>query len=106
MSEECASPPARVGDAWSDDATLRLEALAERLRTAGWYARVIAAGGWAASLRVVNPAAPPLNDDLAVRQDEAGLWWFHWSFGERIAPAGELDIATARITQALGCPGR
>jgi hypothetical protein len=106
MGEEYASRSNRSGDAWTDDAFPLLEALAERLRAAGWYARLVTADGWATSLRVVNPAAPPLNDDLAARQDEDGLWWFHWSFGERIAPVGELDIATARVTRVLGCPGR
>ncbi|MFL6052244.1 MAG: hypothetical protein ACJ72W_04900 [Actinoallomurus sp.] len=86
--------------------TAHLEALAERLRAEGWYARVIASAGQAALLRVGNPLAPPLNDDLALRQDQAGLWWFCWSFGDRIAHADNLDIAAARITQVLGCPGR
>lgn len=83
-----------------------LEALATRLQAEGWYARIIAAEGQAALLRVVNPLAPPLNDDLSVRQDQAGLSWFCWSFGERIAHTGNLDLATARITQVLGCPNR
>ncbi|GAA4636491.1 hypothetical protein GCM10023196_086460 [Actinoallomurus vinaceus] len=83
-----------------------LEGLAARLRAEGWYARVIAFEGQAALLRVVNPLAPPLNDDLALRQDQAGLWWFCWSFGDRIAHADNLDIAAARITQVLGCPER
>ncbi|MEV5746738.1 hypothetical protein AB0L00_02880 [Actinoallomurus sp. NPDC052308] len=53
---------------------------------------------------MVNPLAPPLNDDLTLRRDQAGLCWFCWSFGDRIAHVDNLDIATARITQVLGCP--
>ncbi|MEV5752629.1 hypothetical protein AB0L00_32850 [Actinoallomurus sp. NPDC052308] len=83
-----------------------LEELAERLRAEGWYARILTSEGQAALLRVVNPLAPPLNDDLALRQDQAGLWWFCWSFGDRIAHVDNLDIAAARITQVLGCPNR
>jgi hypothetical protein len=79
-----------------------LEALAERLRAEGWYARIVV-DGRAALLRVVNPAAPPLNDDLALRRDPAGLWWFHWSFGERISHVDNVDIAATRITRVLGC---
>ncbi|MCO5973447.1 hypothetical protein [Actinoallomurus soli] len=80
-----------------------LEALAERLREEGWYARVIVSEGQAALLRV-NPLAPPLNDDLSLRRDQAGLWWFCWSFGDRIAHVDNLDIAAARIAQVLGRP--
>ncbi len=86
--------------------TAHLEALALRLRAEGWYARIIAAEGRPALLRVVNLLTPPLNDDLSVRWDQAGLSWFCWSFGERIAHTGNLDLAAARITQVLGRPSR
>lgn len=82
-----------------------LQALAERLQANGWYARVVVARK-TPSLRVINPTVPPLNDDITVGPDTAGLWWFRWSFGVRIAYVGNLDIATARITQVLGCPSR
>ena len=55
---------------------------------------------------MVNPSAAPLNDDITVGPDQAGLWWFRWSFGVRIAHVDNLDIAVARIIQVLGCPGR
>lgn len=86
-----------------------LEALGERLRAEGWYARVVASarpGGAAGVVRVVNPVAPPLNDDVTVGPDEAGLWWFRWSFGTRIAHAGNVELAAARIVQVLGCCSR
>jgi hypothetical protein len=83
-----------------------LEVLAEQLRTEGWYARVIAVDGQAALVRVVNPVAAPLNDDITVDLGQAGLWWFRWSFGVRIAQVDNLDIAAARIIKVLGCPGR
>jgi hypothetical protein len=90
----------------SDPGTGLLEKLAERLQAEGWYARVIASEGQTALLRVVNPLAPPLNDDLALRQDQARLWWFCWSFGDRIAHVDNLDIAVTRIIQVLGYPER
>ncbi|MEV5704678.1 hypothetical protein [Actinoallomurus sp. NPDC052274] len=83
-----------------------LEALAERLRGVGWYARVITSPGGAGLVRVVNPSAAPLNDDIAIAPDRAGLWWFRWSFGTRIAHVDNVDIAAARIIQVLGCPDR
>ncbi|MCO6006772.1 hypothetical protein NE236_17440 [Actinoallomurus purpureus] len=90
----------------SGDGIHHLEGLAERLRGAGWYARVIASPGGAGLVRVVNPSAPPLNDDITVGPDQAGLWWFRWSFGTRIAHVENPDIAAARIIQVLGCPSR
>jgi hypothetical protein len=83
-----------------------LEALAERLRGEGWYARVTSSAGEAALVRVVNPSAAPLNDDITIGPDQAGLCWFRWSFGTRIAHVDNLDIAAARIIQVLGCAGR
>jgi hypothetical protein len=83
-----------------------LEALAERLRGEGWYARLIVSAGEAGLVRVVNPSAPPLNDDIRIGADAAGLWWFRWSFGDRIAHVDNVGIAAARIIQVLGCPGR
>ncbi|GAA0322381.1 hypothetical protein NE235_04400 [Actinoallomurus spadix] len=88
------------------DPNRHLEALAERLRGEGWYARVIVSAGQAGLVRVVNPYAPPLNDDIRLGADVAGLWWFRWSFGDRIAHVDNVDIAAARIIQVLGCPGR
>ncbi|MCO5992819.1 hypothetical protein [Actinoallomurus rhizosphaericola] len=88
------------------DSRQRLEALAERLRAEGWYAQVAAADGRLGLVRVVNPAAPPLNDDIRIGVDGAGLWWFRWSFGDRIAHVDNVDIAAARIIQVLGCPCR
>lgn len=98
-----ASADRQVG---SDGGTAHLEALAVRLQTEGWYTRIIAVEGRPALLRVVNPLTPPLNDDLSVRRDRAGLSWFCWSFGERIAHTGNLDLAAARIAQVLGRPSR
>ncbi|MEV5705513.1 hypothetical protein [Actinoallomurus sp. NPDC052274] len=74
--------------------------LAERLCAEGWYARVMGSCK-APSVRVVNPTTPPLNDDITVGPDGAGLWWFRWSFGVRIAHVDNLDIAAARIIQVL-----
>jgi hypothetical protein len=105
MAEKHASGRHAQGEALPEDPTPDLEALAERLRGEGWYARVVASEGATGLVRVVNPVAAPLNDDITVGPDAAGLWWFRWSFGVRIAHVGNLDIAAARIIQVLGCPG-
>jgi hypothetical protein len=79
----------------------QFEALATRLRAGGWYARVLPTQHGSA-LRVVNPDAVPLNDDIILWQDAAGVWWFLWSFGAPVAPAGDLDAAAHRIAYVLG----
>ena len=81
-----------------------LEVLAEKLRNGGWYARVVAARD-TPCLRVINPRQRPLNDDITVSLNDAGLWFYHWSWGERICHVGNVDIAVARVTQVLGCEG-
>jgi hypothetical protein len=82
------------------------EGFAERLRADGWYACVLLTDAHTPALRVVNPAAVSLNDDVTLGRDKVGAWWFHWSFGERIAHVGDLDVAAARIARVLGCASR
>jgi hypothetical protein len=106
MAENCASGPHARGEVRPGRTIAHLEALAERLRAEGWYARVDVSARQAGSVRVVNPSAAPLNDDITVEPDDAGLWWFRWSFGDRIAHVDDPGIAAARIIQVLGCPGR
>lgn len=78
-----------------------LELLAVRLRAANWYVSLIATAGREPYLRVVNPHAVVLNDDVTARPDAAGLWFYHWSFGDRICYVGNLDIAVDRIARVL-----
>lgn len=93
-------PNSEISSSTEDKSLRYLTMLAERLHTVGWYARVMGSCG-TSSLRVVNPKVPPLNDDITVRPDGVGLWWFRWSFGVRIAHVDNLDIAAARIIQVL-----
>jgi hypothetical protein len=103
MVEERASAQGSRYGSRPDGPIHHLETFAERLRADGWYARLLFADAQTPALRVVNPAAVPLNDDITLGQDEAGAWWFHWSFGERIAHVGDPDVAAARIARVLGC---
>src|SRR5438094_1384680 len=104
MAEKHAPAQEPCRGAGLDGAIPHLERFAERLRADGWYARVLFADGRTPALRVVNPAAVPLNDDVTLGRDEGGAWWFCWSFGERLAHVGDLDVAVARIARVLGCP--
>ena len=58
------------------------------------------------SLRVVNPAAPALAEDVYAGYCEDGSWWFWWSWAERIAAASELERAAERVAHVLSAqPG-
>jgi hypothetical protein len=55
-------------------------------------------------LRVLNPAAPALAEDVYAGRCEDGGWWFWWSWAERISAAGDLEQAAARIAHVLSAP--
>jgi hypothetical protein len=69
-------------------------------------ASLVTPAGRVPSLRVVNPAAPALAEDVYAGCCEDGSWWFWWSWAERIAAATDLDQAAARIAHVLAAsPG-
>ena len=57
----------------------------------GMATNLMAPAGRVPSLRVINPAAPALAEDVYAGCCEDGSWWFWWSWAERIAAATELD---------------
>ena len=70
----------------------------------GMTTSLITPAGRVPSLRVVNPAAPALAEDVYAGCCEDGSWWFWWSWAERIAAASDLDQAAARIAHVLAAP--
>ena len=82
----------------------RLEGLAEVLAHHGLRARLIAPPGRVPSLHVVNPAASALAEDVYAGRGQDGLWWFWWSWAERIAAATELESAAQRVAHVLSAP--
>jgi len=53
---------------------------------------------------VVNPAARALEENVCVERGSDGLWWFWWSWAERIAIADDLDAAATSIARVLSLP--
>ena len=53
------------------------------------------------SLYVVNPAARALEENVYVACGKDGLWWFWWSWAERIAVADDIDQAASTIVRVL-----
>ncbi len=97
-SPDTASPDAAGGTQACAD---RLDQLGPALAARGMTASLVTPAGRVPSLRVVNPAAPALAEDVYAGCCEDGSWWFWWSWAERIAAASDLDQVAARIAHVL-----
>jgi hypothetical protein len=83
----------------------RLESLGELLTRRGFRARVMTPPGRVPSLHVVNPVAGALAEDVYAGRAQDGLWWFWWSWAERIAVSEDLETAAAKIERVLAASG-
>ena len=83
----------------------RLEGLAEVLVSHGLRARVLTPPGRVPSLHVVNPSASVLAEDVYAGRGQDGLWWFWWSWAERIAAGEDLEGAATMIEHVLAVGG-
>jgi hypothetical protein len=79
----------------------RLEGLAEVLSHHGLRARLMTPPGRVPSLHVVNPSAAALAEDVYAGRGQDGLWWFWWSWAERIAVGEDLEGAASLIKRVL-----
>jgi hypothetical protein len=79
----------------------RLERLAEVLSHHGLRARLMTPPGRVPSLHVVNPSAAALAEDVYAGRGQDGLWWFWWSWAERITVGEDLEGAASRIEHVL-----
>ena len=78
-----------------------LEKLADELSHRGLEAWLMAPPGRVPSLYVVNPGARALEENVFADRGKDGIWWFWWSWAERIAPADDLDQAASTIVRVL-----
>jgi hypothetical protein len=67
----------------------------------GLRTRLVAPQGRIPSLHVVNPGATALAEDIFAGRGEDGVWWFWWSWAERIGVSEDLDSAAALIARVL-----
>jgi hypothetical protein len=81
-----------------------LDKLAEELTHRGLEAWLMAPAGRVPSVYVVNPAARALEDNVYVGCGKDGLWWFWWSWAERISIADDIDSAASAIARVLALP--
>ena len=78
-----------------------LEKLADELSHRGLEAWLMAPPGRRPSLYVVNTAARALEENVYAGCCKDGIWWFWWSWAERIAVADDVDLAAATIVRVL-----
>src|ERR1700755_3450707 len=78
-----------------------LEKLADELSHRGLEACLMAPPARSPSLYVVNPAARALEENVYVACGKDGMWWFWWSWAERIAVADDVDLAASTIVRVL-----
>lgn len=85
--------------------TVYLDKLAEELTHRGLEAWLMTPPGRVPSVYVVNPAARALEDNVYAVRGTDGLWWFWWSWAERIGPAEDPDAAAEAVLRVLGGAG-
>jgi hypothetical protein len=82
-----------------DDATASLDNRGAELRERGFEARLVTPGDRPAWLAVRNPLALAMAEDVMAQGG-----WFWWPWADRIAPAGDVPAAAARVATVL-CGG-
>jgi len=83
----------------------RLEGLAGVLVRRGLRARIVMPPGRVPSLHVVNPLAGALAEDVYAGRGQDGLWWFWWSWADRIALSEDPEAAASKIVRVLAANG-
>jgi hypothetical protein len=78
-----------------------LEKLADELSHRGLEAWLMAPPGRRPSLYVVNPSARALEENVYVSCGPDSIWWYWFSWAERISVADDLDLAASTIVRVL-----
>ena len=81
--------------------TVYLDKLAEELTNRGLQAWIMAPPGRVPSVYITNPAARALEESVYADRGKDGLFWYWWSWAERISIADDLDAAATAITRVL-----
>src|SRR5579859_3861820 len=85
----------------SQQGSAYLEDLASALTQRGLRTRMVTPQDRIPCLHVVNPAATALAEDIYAGQGQDGVWWFWWSWAERIGISEDLDGASTLIARVL-----
>ena len=82
-------------------ATVCLDKLAEELTNRGLEAWLMAPPGRVPSVYITNPRARALEENVYVSKCKDGMYWFWWSWAERISPADDLGASAEKIARVL-----
>jgi hypothetical protein len=82
-------------------AIVYLDKLAEELNHRGLEAWLMAPPGRVPSVYITNPGARALEENVYANQGKDGLFWYWWSWAERISLADDLDAAATTIARVL-----
>ena len=85
-------------------ATVYLDKLAEELSNRGLEAWLMAPPGRVPSVYITNPGARALEENVYAVCGKDGMWWFWWSWAERISMADDVDTAATVIARVLSLP--
>src|ERR1700748_1094233 len=78
-----------------------LEKLADELSHRGLEAWLMAPPGRRPSLYVGTPPPGALEENVYVACGKDGMWWFWWSWAERVSVADDIAQAASTIVRVL-----
>lgn len=89
-----------IGTDAAREAVAQIEALASELAERDFETRVMSEGG-TPNLHVVNPAMPRAGETIVAAPADDSVWWFWWSWGDRIARLTDVEAAAFKIAYML-----
>ncbi|SEN47888.1 hypothetical protein [Nonomuraea pusilla] len=91
-----------------DDTIGHLERLVAELDAHGLLARVVQTQSGRRFVRVINPNATSLSENVTCRPAAAADlpdWWYCWSWGERLHTADDPAGAATKVARVLAAVG-
>lgn len=80
------------------EATAQLDALSVDLAERGFETHMMADRH---TLSVANRTVPEIREDIEAAPADDGVWWFCWSWGDRITPVTDVATAAFKIAYVL-----
>ncbi|MEU8245811.1 hypothetical protein [Nonomuraea sp. NPDC048916] len=91
-----------------DDNSGHLERLVSELGARGLLARVVRTQSGRLFVRVINPNATSLSENVTCRPtavSDLPDWWYCWSWGERMHTADDPAGAATKVARVLAAVG-
>jgi hypothetical protein len=90
-----------------DDNFEHLQRLVSELGARGLLARVVQTQSGRRFVRVINPNATSLTENVTCRPTTSDMpdWWYCWSWGERMHTADDPAGAATKVARVLAAVG-